>query len=54
MSSEGCVHAHKKHLVNKNDAYFSREMVKETRKALPKYAEIGKMSHEWNLAVKCS
>jgi hypothetical protein len=28
----------KKHLVNKNDTYFSREMVKETRKALPNFA----------------
>ena len=42
----------KKHLVNKNDTYFSREMVKETRKALPNNAEIGKMWHNWNLAVK--
>ena len=42
----------KKHLVNKNDTYFSRELIKETRVALPNNNEISQIWHDQNLAIK--
>ena len=42
----------KKHLINKNDIYFSRELIKETRVALPNKNEILQLWNHENLAVK--
>jgi len=44
----------KKYLINKNDTYFTRELIKETRVALLTRTEIGQMWHKPNLAVKGS
>ena len=42
----------KKHLINKNDNYFSRELIKETRVALPNQNEILRLWNHEELAVK--
>ena len=42
----------KKHLINKNDIYFSRQLIKETRVALPNKNEILQLWNHENLAVK--
>ena len=42
----------KKHLINKNDIYFSRELIKETRVALPNQNEILRLWNHEDLAVK--
>ena len=42
----------KKHLINKNDTFFSRELIKETRVALPNNNEISQIWHDQNLAIK--
>ena len=42
----------KKHLINKRDVYFSREIIKETRVALPNKNEIRQLWNHDNLAVK--
>ena len=42
----------KKHLINQNDTYFSRELIKETRVALPNNNEISQIWHDQNLAIK--
>ena len=42
----------KKHLINKNDIYFSRELIKETRVALPNKNEILQLWNHEDLAVK--
>ena len=42
----------KKHLINKDDIYFSRELIKETRVALPNKNEILQLWNHEDLAVK--
>ena len=42
----------KKHLINKRDVYFSREIIKETCVALPSKNEILQLWNHENLAVK--
>ena len=42
----------KKHLINKNDVYYSREMIKESRAAKPTFQEIHQAWREPKLASK--
>ena len=41
-----------KHLINKNDVYYSREMIKESRAAKPTFQEIHQAWREPKLASK--
>ena len=42
----------KKHLINKNDTFYSRELIKETRVAPPNNNEISQIWHDKQLAIK--
>ena len=42
----------KTHLISNNDIYYSRELVKESREALPNRDEVRRMAHHPKLAVK--
>jgi hypothetical protein len=42
----------KKHLINKNDTIYSRELMKETKVELPNNNKISQIWHDQQLAIK--